>query len=105
MSHLINKLLGRDDESASHSHSSESKHETHTSVQSKRIRRENQTLLTVFVSLGKPVVEGRTVQHEGVNIKSTVSSDVSSTVSMANQQKLNDLVSKLGRIESNERSP
>ena len=54
----------------------------------------------VNTSLGGPVVEGRTVQHDGVNIKSSISSDVSSTVSVANQQKLNDLVSKLGRIPS-----
>ena len=48
------------------------------------------------LSAGAHLTEGRTVQHGDVNVKSTISSDVSSTVSIANQQKLNDLVSRLG---------
>jgi len=93
MSHLINKLLGREDDSESHSQSQShsSKTETHTSAGGggeRNVQRQN--------SSGGQVSEGRTVQHEGVNIKSTISSDTNSTVSLANQQKLNELVTKLG---------
>jgi hypothetical protein len=94
MSHIINKLLGRDDEPENRSQSSNShgKTETHTSTSTggseKNSHRQN--------GGGGQIIEGRTVQHEGVNIKSTISSDTSSTVSMANQKKLSDLVSKLG---------
>jgi len=94
MSTFINKLLGRDDESESHSHSSHHKTETSTSSTDgqKHIHKQN--------SSGDQVIDGRTVQHEGVNIKSSISSDVTSTVSMANQRKLNDLVTKLGSTHS-----
>jgi hypothetical protein len=96
MSHIINKLLGRDDESESHSqsHSSHGKTETHTSTSAGGSERHSQRQN----GGGAQIIEGRTVQHEGVNIKSTISSDASSTVSMVNQQKLNDLVSKLGLL-------
>ncbi|CAF1400844.1 unnamed protein product [Adineta steineri] len=40
--------------------------------------------------------ESHSVQRDGVNIRSTVQTEGTSTVSMANQQKLTDLVSKLG---------
>lgn len=86
MTSLINKLLGREDESDSHS--SSTKTETHTSASSGGVQRQN--------SSGGQSGNVHTVQHEGVSIKSTVSSDLNSTVSMANQQKLNDLVTKLG---------
>lgn len=89
MSHIINKLLGRDDEAESRSHG---KMETHTSSSisgnEKQMQRQSN-------GTGQ-VIEGRTVEHEGVNIKSTISSDARSTVSMVNQRKLNDLISKLG---------
>ena len=80
MASIINKLLGRDDDSESHSssHKTEVKTSAHGS------------------SKGDNVTETHAVQHEGVNIKSTISSDAKSTVSMVNQQKLNDLVTKLG---------
>lgn len=45
---------------------------------------------------GTNITEERTVQHGDVNVKSKISTDGKSTVSMANQQKLNDLVSRLG---------
>jgi len=88
MSHLINKLLGREDDSGSHSSSSKTETSSSSTSGDKHIQRQN--------SGGGQVTEGRTVQHEGVNIKSTISSDASSTVSMANQQKLDSLVSQLG---------
>jgi len=75
MSHIIDKIFGKGD-SESHSHSSHTKTETNSS--------------------NGQVMEGRTVQHGDVNVKSTISSDATSTVSMANQNKLNNLVSKLG---------
>jgi hypothetical protein len=94
MSHIINKLLGRDDEpeTRSQSHNSHGKTEINTSTSAggseKHSHRQNNG--------GGQIIEGRTVQHEGVNIKSTISSDTSSTVSMVNQKRLSDLVSKLG---------
>lgn len=81
MTSIINKLLGRDDDSESHS----SSHKTETSASTHG-----------NANGAGHGTETRTVQHEGVNIKSTISSDAQSTVSMANQQKLNDLVTKLG---------
>ena len=86
MTSIINKLLGRDDESHSHSssQSSESSSTAHAQAHGSSDAAARGT-------------ESRTVQHEGVNIKSTISSDAQSTVSMANQQKLNDLVTKLGQ--------
>jgi hypothetical protein len=87
MSHIINKLLGREDESGSNSHSSKTETSTSSSTGEKIVRQN---------SSGAQTSEPRTVQYEGVNIKSTVSSDASSTVSMVNQKRLNDLISKLG---------
>jgi len=85
MSHIINKLLGRETESDSHSSSTAT--ETHTSASSGSEQKN---------SAGGQNSQSHTVQHEGVNIKSTISSDIDSTVSIANQKRLNDLVSKLG---------
>ena len=88
MSHIIDKLLGREGES--HSQSSHTKTESHTSVSAgTRVTDEKQ-------NNGGQENENHTVQHEGVNIKSTVSSDIKSTVSMENQNRLNELVTKLG---------
>jgi len=93
MASIINKLLGREDESesGSQSHQSYEKSETSTSATSgdtKQVQRQN--------SGGGQNSSTRTVQHEGVNIKSTISSDNSSSVSLASQQKLTDLVTRLG---------
>lgn len=85
MTSIINKILGRDDESHSHSTS----HNTESST--------TRTHAHGNTDAAAQNTETRTVQHEGVNIKSTVSSDVQSTVSLANQQKLKDLVTKLGQ--------
>jgi hypothetical protein len=87
MSHLINKLLGKD-ETQSHSNGIQSSSVTGSP--------KDDSKTTNTSAGGQVITEGRTVQHGGVNIKSTISSDAKSTVSMANQQKLNDLVSKLG---------
>jgi hypothetical protein len=101
MSHLINKLLGREDESKSHTHAAGAcEGETCSTSTSGGAKHSHKDSKTVHTSAGGHTVEGRTVQHEGVNIKSTISSDASSTVSMANQQKLNDLVSRLGSTHS-----
>jgi len=88
MSHLINKLLGREDEHESHTGTVIKTQAGSTGSSSTGVQRQN--------SSGGTVVEGRTVERDGVNIRSTVSSDAVSTVSMANQQKLSDLVSRLG---------
>jgi hypothetical protein len=106
MSHLINKLLGREDESTTQANAAAAAAaacegetcSTSTSGGAKHSHKHDSK--TVNTNAGGHTVEGRTVQHEGVNIKSTISSDASSTVSMANQQKLNDLVSKLGSTHS-----
>jgi len=92
MTSIINKLLGKDDDKHSHdshSHTHESKSQS-GSVSS----------ATTNTSTGGGVVEGRVVERDGVNIRSTVSSDTSSTVQLANQQKLNDLVTRLGATHS-----
>lgn len=89
MSQILDKLLGRDHDSQSHS--SSTKTETHTSVDTgsratdeKHHNADGQTIAS------------HTVQHEGVNIKSSVSSDLKSTVSIENQNRINELVTKLG---------
>jgi len=89
MTSIINKILGKDDDKHSHSthsHSSDVKCSSDTCAKT--------------ATGGAHTVEGRTVQHEGVNIKSTVTSDVSSSVQLANQQKLTDLLSRLGATHS-----
>jgi len=116
MSHIINKLLGRDDEH--HTKTDEAKIETEKSHASatggehhgKKIEGEihtttlhnenNPNTKTVHTSIGGQTTEGRAVQRDGVNVKSTISSDGSSTVSLANQQKLNELISRLGSTHS-----
>lgn len=85
MSNFINKILGRDEETEHHS---ATVIKTHTGDKSAHSNN----------SAGGQSSEVHQVQRDGVNIKSTVSSDSVSTVSMANQQKLNDLVSKLGKF-------
>jgi len=89
MSNFINKILGRDDETESHS-GVVIKTQAGGSAKSTDKHTEEQS------GSGTRVTDSRTVQRDGVNIKSTVSSDVASSVSMANQQKLNNLVSQLG---------
>lgn len=84
MTSIINKILGRDEDSETHSSSHKTEVKTTAHGQSHGH------------SKGDNVTETHAVQHEGVNIKSTISSDAKSTVSMVNQQKLNDLVTKLG---------
>ncbi|CAF3424116.1 unnamed protein product [Rotaria sp. Silwood1] len=97
MNQFINKLLGKDDEHC-HSHKSDVKcdNETCNSLilggEKLGCKTDNKP---ININTDEQIIEGRTIQHDGVNIKSTVSSDVSSTVSIANQQKLTDLVSKL----------
>ncbi|CAF4594054.1 unnamed protein product [Rotaria sp. Silwood1] len=97
MNQFINKLLGKDDEHC-HSHKSDEKCESET-CNSLILGGEKLGCKTdnkpININTDEHIIEGRTIQHDGVNIKSTVSSDVSSTVSIANQQKLTDLVSKL----------
>lgn len=86
MTSIINKILGRDEDSESHSSSHKTEVKTSAHGHSHGSNK------------GDNVTETHAVQHEGVNIKSTISSDAKSTVSMANQQKLSDLVTKLGRL-------
>jgi hypothetical protein len=105
MTSIINKLLGKDDDKhlhGTHSHSHDVKCEsgtcststTHSSTGGKAFRAKSDSKSINSSSGG--VCEGRTIERDGVNIRSTVSSDSSSTVQLANQQKLNDLVTRLG---------
>jgi hypothetical protein len=87
MSHIINKILGREEETERHSGTVIRTEMGSSSGDKKRTE-------------GDQSSETRTVQRDGVNIKSTVSSDTTSTVSMINQQKINELVTKLGKLLS-----
>ncbi|CAF0771638.1 unnamed protein product [Rotaria sordida] len=105
MSNFFTKLLGKDDDSTNHSHSHKGdvKCESETCGTSitggeKHGRKSDSTIINT--NTDKQVIEGRTTQHEGVNVKSTVSSDVSSSVTIANQQQLNDLISKISLTHS-----
>jgi hypothetical protein len=82
MASIINKLLGKD-EDKTHSHSKDVKCSSCTSATSCEKHDQKQ--------------ESRTMYGEGVTVKSTVSSDSSSTVSLANQQKLNNLMAQLSK--------
>jgi phage host-nuclease inhibitor protein Gam len=88
MSNFINKILGKDET------------ESHSGVviktQAGGPTRTNETHVQGQTDSGTITVDSRTTQHDGVNITSTVSSDVASSISMTNQQKINDLVRKLG---------
>jgi len=100
---IINKLLGKDDDkSHSHSHSQTQSHSSDAKSESGTCSTSGQKCDSKGMNTcaGGQIIEGRTVQHDGVNIKSTISSDTSSTVSMANQQRLTDLVSRLGATHS-----
>ncbi|UJR33012.1 hypothetical protein I4U23_020472 [Adineta vaga] len=94
MTSIINKLLGKDNE---HAHKTEVKCEsgscstTLTGGEKCGTKQECKT----EIAHGE-TCESRTVQRDGVNIKSTISTDGKSTLSLANQQKLTDLVTKLG---------
>lgn len=55
---------------------------------------------TVNTSATEQCTRGNAAQHEGVTVKSTVSSDSSSTVSISNQQRLDEIISKLGSTHS-----
>ncbi len=94
MSHLLNKLFGRDESE------SQSQTQSENEIRSSSVTgSQNQDSRTTHTSTGGQVTtEGTVVQRDGVNIKSTISSDASSTVSLANQQKLNELVTKLGSL-------
>lgn len=89
MSNFINKILGREEETESHSG-------VVIKTQAGGAGKSGDSRTESTSSAGSHTSEGRTVQRDGVNITSTVSSDATSSVSMVNQQKLNDLVSKLG---------
>ncbi|CAF2418541.1 unnamed protein product [Rotaria sp. Silwood2] len=105
MSNFLNKLLGKDGESTSHScsHKADVKCESGTCSTSitggEKLGRKSDDEI-VNINTDEQVIEGRTVQREGVNIKSIVSSDIISNVAIANQQKLNDLISKLTKIDA-----
>jgi hypothetical protein len=90
MSNFINKILGKDET------------ESHSGViiktQAGGPTRTNETHVQGQTDAGFVAVDSRTTQRDGVNITSTVSSDVASTISMSNQQKINDLVKKLGEL-------
>lgn len=91
MASIINKLLGKDHE---HAHKTEVKCQDGTCS----------TTITGGEKCGKKQDcakgECHTVQRDGVNIKSTVSTDGSSSIQLINQQKITDLVSKLGSTYS-----
>ncbi|CAF1308291.1 unnamed protein product [Adineta steineri] len=123
MSSIINKLLGKDHDDH---HKKETKVETETSQKTETCNKsggtctktetkcEGGTCATSTIGgekcgqkaecasissnnrTGGQNTESHSVQRDGVNIKSTVHTEGTSTVSMANQQKLTDLVSKLG---------
>jgi len=90
MSNFINKILGKEET------------ESHSGViiktQAVGPTKTTDTHLQGQNGSGTVSVDSRTVQRDGVNITSTVSSDVASSVSMANQQKLGDLIKKLGEF-------
>lgn len=93
MSHIINKILGKDDDSKIHSH-----------VHKADVKCDSETCHPVpsfekgTDRIINPTVEGRVVERDGVDIKSTVSSDVSSSISLANRQRMDELVSQLGML-------
>jgi len=90
MSNFINKILGKDET------------ESHSGViiktQAGGPARTSDIHVQGKTDAGFVAVDSRTTQLDGVNITSTVSSDVASTISMSNQQKINDLVKKLGEL-------
>lgn len=105
MSSIINKLLGKDDDKhhGTHAHSQDVKCSsgtcsttTTTGGEACGTKCDSKNINTCAGSSIQG--EGRTV--DGVNIKSTVTSDTSSTVQLANQQKLTELVSRLGATHS-----
>jgi len=99
MSAIINKLLGRDDETE-HSRKNGTKSGSvtlTTSITGGEKCGNKQECKTGTCETCGPTLESRTIQRDGVNIKSTIStSEGNSSVSFINQQKLNDLVTKLG---------
>lgn len=112
MTSIINKILGKDHEhdqtrkteikcedgSCSKTVTGAHKKECKTSCTSGE--KCDQKMECKTTCAGGETCETRTVQRDGVNIKSTISSDGASTVSLANQQKLTDLVTKLGSTHS-----
>lgn len=100
MASIINKLLGKDTES-SHEHKTETKcadgscSTTVTGGEKHGNKQDSKSGNTQSDNS-----DTRTVQRDGVNIKSTISTDGSSSVSLVNQQKLSDLVAKLGSTHS-----
>ena len=115
MTSIINKLLGKDHE---HDHAQSQKTEvkcedgscktTVSGVHNKESKTSctsgekcDQKIECKTKGAGGETCETRTVQRDGVNIKSTISSDGSSSISLENKQKLTDLVTKLGMFDSN----
>ena len=70
MTSLMNKIFGKDEDSHSNG-------EKHTN--------------------GTQGTDGRTVQYGDVLVKSTITSDNTSCVTLANQQRIADLVTQLGK--------
>lgn len=102
MASIINKLLGKDTEHE-HTQKTEVKCEGGTCSTSVTGGEKHGTKTECSTGKGHGACDNsdtHTVQRDGVNIKSTISTDGSSTVSLANQQKLTDLVSKLGSTHS-----
>lgn len=98
MASIINKLLGKDTESE-HTQKTDTKCESgtcSTSVTGGEKHGVKTESSTGGARGANDNSQTHTVQRDGVNIKSTISTEGSSSVSLANQQKLSDLVSKLG---------
>jgi len=79
MSNFVNKLFG--------------KHDEHGTVR-------QETHQTSATSGTHAAAQDRLSQHDGVSVRSTVTSDSTSSVSLANQQRLTDLVTQLGSTHS-----
>lgn len=101
MTSIINKLLGKDHDN-DHSHKSETKCESGTcsttvsAAHKQGAAKVSECNTSTCTRNTGTESETHAVQRDGVNIKSTISTEGNSTVSLANQQKLVDLVSKLG---------
>ena len=105
MSSIINKILGKNDDSHHHHHHHGTSHGpdavTTTVTGEKHGDNHDSTTTTTVADNGPTVNENGHVMHgDGVTVRSTVSSDTKSTVSMKNQQKLSNLLSKLGKSSS-----
>lgn len=89
MSKFIDKLFGHDDEKKT---TAAVRQETHQAT--------GTTSTHAATSSTQNAAMGAAHQRDGVNVRSTVTSDSSSSISLANQQRLTDLVTQLGSTHS-----